>query len=168
MKAPEFTLKDLDGKDRKLSEFAGKTIVLEWTNYSCPFVKKHYGVDAMQALQRTYCAKGVIWLSICSSAEGKEGYQKPEDWKKAVAELKAAPTAVLLDADGTVGRLYGARVTPEMKVIDAKGNVAYSGAIDDDPTKKGEPAKAKNYVALVLDALLAGKESPVVETKAYG
>ncbi len=167
-KAPDFTLKDIDGKDRKLSEFAGKYIVLEWTNYSCPFVKKHYGPGSMQALQKTYTDKGVIWLSICSSAEGKEGYQKPEDWKKAVAEAKAVPTAVLTDYDGTVGRLYGARVTPEMRIVCPKGTILYSGAIDDNPSKKSDPKEAKNYIAEVLDAVLAGKDAPVTETKAYG
>jgi peroxiredoxin len=169
VKAPDFTLKDLDGKERKLSEFLGKVVVLEWTNYSCPFVKKHYGPGAMQALQKTYTEKGVVWLSICSSAEGKQGFQKTEDWKKAVAEAKASPTALLPDADGTVGHLYGARTTPDMRIVDAKGFLAYSGAIDDDPSMKSDPAKAKvNYVAQALDAMLAGKEPPTAETKAYG
>jgi hypothetical protein len=168
VKAPDFTLKDLDGKERKLSEFAGKYVVLEWTNYGCPYVKNHYKTNAMQTLQKTYTDKGVIWLSICSSAEGKEGFLSPEDWKKAVAERKAVPTAVLPDADGTVGHLYAARTTPDMRVIDPKGNLIYSGAIDDTPSPRGDPAKAKNYVALVLDAVLAGKEPPLAETKSYG
>ena len=168
VKAPEFTLKDLDGKERTLAEFAGKWVVLEWTNYSCPFVKKHYGPKSMQATQKTYMDKGVVWLSICSSGEGKQGYMLADAWKKAVADAGAAPTAVLLDAEGTVGHLYGARTTPDMRIVDPKGVIVYTGAIDDDSGMKSDPTKAKNYVALVLDAVLAGKDAPISETKAYG
>ena len=168
VKAPEFALKDLDGKERKLSEFAGKYVVLEWTNYGCPFVKKHYGPGAMQALQKKYTDLGVIWLSICSSADGKEGHMSPEGWKAALAGNKAAPTAVLLDADGKIGHLYAARTTPDMRIIDPTGKLIYSGAIDDTPSPKADPKDAKNYVVQVLDAVLAGKEPPVAETKSYG
>ncbi len=168
VKAPEFKLKDLDGKERTLAEFKDKWVVIEWTNYSCPFVVKHYKPGTMQALQAKYAAKGVVWLSICSSAEGKQGYLTPEDWKKAVVEAKAAPTAVLLDADGTTGHAYGAKTTPDMRVINGKGEIVYSGAIDDDPTAKGDPAKATCYVAQVLDAVLEGKTPPVTSTKPYG
>src|SRR5205085_3436853 len=133
----------------------------------CPFVKKHYTPGAMQALQKKYTEKGVIWLSICSSGKGKEGYiEKAEDWKKAVDERKAAPTAVLPDPDGTVGHLYNARTTPDMRVISPKGLVVYTGAIDDSP--RGDPTKAKNYVADALDAGLLGKPPPVASTKSYG
>ena len=168
VKAPDFTLKDLDGKERKLSDFAGKWVVLEWTNYACPFVKKQYVPKAMQALQKTYTAKDVVWLSICSSAEGKQGYLTPDGWKKAIADAEAAPTAMLLDADGTVGHLYDARTTPDMRVIDPKGNLVYKGAIDDNPSAQADPLKSTNYVAQVLDAVLAGKPAPVTETKPYG
>jgi len=168
VKAPDFTLKDLDGKDRKLSDFAGSWVVLEWTNYSCPFVKKQYDPKAMQTLQKKYAEKKVVWLSICSSAEGKQGYLSPEDWKKAMAANGAAPTAMLLDADGTVGHLYDARTTPDMRVIDPKGNLVYKGAIDDNPSAQADPLKSTNYVAQVLDAVLAGKPAPVAETKPYG
>lgn len=167
-KAPEFKLKDLDGKERTLAEFQGKWVVLEWTNYGCPFVKKHYVPGAMQALQTKYTGKGVVWLSICSSAEGKQGYMTPEEWKKAVAEAKSAPTAVLLDADGATGMAYGAKTTPDMRVINGKGEIVYSGAIDDDPSVKGDPTKATCYVAQVLDAVLDGKTPPVTSTKPYG
>ncbi len=168
VKAPEFTLKDLDGKDRKLSDFAGKWVVLEWTNYACPFVKKQYEPKAMQALQKTYTAKDVVWLSICSSADGKQGYMAPDAWKKAMSDAGAVPTAMLLDADGTVGHLYDARTTPDMRVIDPKGNLVYKGAIDDNPSAQADPLKSTNYVAQVLDAVLAGKPAPVSETKPYG
>ena len=167
--APDFTLKDLDGKERKLSEFKDKWVVLEWTNYSCPFVKKHYANGNMQALQKKYVDKGVVWLSICSSAKGKEGYiETAEEWKKAAAERKVAATAILPDPDGTVGHLYGARTTPAMWVIDTKGRIVYSGAIDDTPSPMADPTKAKNYVAEVLDAALAGKEPTTPSTKSYG
>jgi hypothetical protein len=184
--AKDFTLKDLDGKDRKLSEFKGKWVVLEWTNYECPYVKKHYVVtpaaDGKPAtpgkipqLQKTYTDKGVIWLSICSSAPAsgdkppKEGWMSREKWKEALKERMAAPTAVLLDEDGKVGRdLYGARKTPTMWIVDPKGVVAYHGAIDDAPSPKADPLTSKNYIAEYLDAVLAGKEPPANDNKPYG
>jgi peroxiredoxin len=167
-KAPDFTLKDVDGKDRKLSEFADKWVVLEWTNYDCPYVKKHYRPGAMQALQARYTGKGVVWLSICSSAPGKQGNKTPADWKKAIADSRAKPTTVLIDDAGTVGRLYGARRTPEFRIISPKREIVYSGAIDDVKDADSDPAKAKNFVALVLDDVLAGKPSPVAATEPYG
>jgi peroxiredoxin len=168
-KAPEFKLKDLDGKERTLKEFEGKTVVLEWVNHGCPYVKKHYESGNMQGLQKKYTEKGVIWLSICSSAEGKQGWMKPEEWKEKQKKLECAPTAVLLDASGEVGKLYGAKKTPTMCIVNAKGVRVYDGAIDDKPSAKQEDIKdAKNYVAQVLDALLDGKESPVRRTDAYG
>ncbi len=167
-KAPDFKLKDVDGKERTLAEFKGKWVVLEWTNYGCPFVKKHYEPGAMQALQTKYTAKGVVWLSICSSAEGKQGFLTPEQWKKAMAEWKSVPTALLLDADGTTGLAYGAKTTPDMRVINGNGEIVYSGAIDNEMAIPGNPAKATNYVAQVLDAVLEGKAPPVTSTKPYG
>ena len=167
--APEFTLKDSNGKEHSLKEYKGKVVVLEWVNHGCPFVVKHYASDNMQKLQRKYVEKGVVWLSICSSAEGKEGHMAPAAWNEKVKELKAAPTAVLLDADGKVGRLYGAKVTPHMFVIGKDGAVAYRGAIDDRPTKKPADVEgAKNHVADACDALLADKMPEVRETKPYG
>lgn len=180
-KAKDFTLKDLDGKERTLAEFAGKWVVLEWTNYGCPFVKKHYkpvepaaeGGEKqpgnIPALQKTYTAKGVAWLSICSSGPGKEGHMSPEAWKAALTERMAAPTAVLLDEDGKVGKAYGSKNTPGIWIIDPKGFVAYVGAVDDLPSPRANPADAENkYVVQVLDAVLAGKEPPLRESKHYG
>lgn len=168
-KAPELKLKDLDGKERTLKEFEGKVVVLEWVNHGCPYVKKHYESGNMQGLQRKYTAKDVIWLSICSSAEGKQGWMKPDEWKEKQKKLECAPTAVLIDATGEVGKLYGVKRTPTVCIVDAKGVRVYDGAVDDKPSPHKEDLKdAKNYVAQVLDALLAGKESPVRRTDAYG
>jgi peroxiredoxin len=179
-KAKEFTLKDLDGNERKLSEFAGKWVVLEWTNYGCPFVKKHYnpvpgateGAPAtpgnIPALQKKYAEKGVIWLSICSSGPGKEGHMTPAAWKEAVKERMASPTAVLLDEDGKVGKDYGAKNTPAVWIVDPKGFIAYTGAVDDQPKARANPAEATSYIAQALDAGLAGQPIPICVTKPYG
>ena len=189
--ARDFAVKDLDGKERKLSEFKGKWVVLEWTNYDCGFVKKHYKVTPeadgkpavpgrMAALQKTYTEKGVIWLSICSSAPGKpaegdkpevkpkEGWKTPDEWRKAMKERMAAPTAVLLDEDGTNGRRWGARRTPTVWIVDPKGNVGYYGAPDDKAQPTANPYEANSYIAEFLDAVLAGKEPPTKDTKPYG
>jgi len=168
-KAPEFKLKDLDGKERTLKEFEGKIVVLEWLNHGCPYVKKHYESKNIQGLQKKYTEKGVIWLSICSSAEGKQGWMKPEEWKAFNEKAGCIPTAVLIDASGAVGKLYGAKTTPNFCIINAKGIRVYDGAIDDKRTPKQEDIKdAKCYVAEVLDAVLAGKESPIRRTDSYG
>jgi len=167
--APEFTLKDTNGKEHSLKEYRGKIVVLEWTNHGCPYVKKHYDSDNMQKLQRKYAEKGVVWLSICSSAEGKQGHMAPAEWNEKTKALKAAPAAVLLDADGKVGRLYDAKVTPHMFVVGKDGVIAYRGAIDDKATPKPADVEgAKNYVADACDALLADKMPEVRDTKPYG
>jgi peroxiredoxin len=168
-KAPAFKLKDIDGKEHSLADYKDKIVVLEWINHGCPFVKKHYKAGNMQKLQKTYTEKGVVWLSVCSSAPGKEGHMSPEDWKKKNEEVQGKASAILLDADGKVGKAYDAKVTPTMCIIDGKGVRAYDGAVDDAPMAQGEDiAKAKCHVQEVLDALLAGKASPVRRTKAYG
>lgn len=167
--AKGFTLKDTNGKDRTLDEFANQVVVLEWVNHGCPYVKKHYVTGNMQALQKKYTGQGVIWLSICSSAEGKQGHMTPEQWKAANEKMKVHATAVLLDPTGEVGRLYKARTTPQICVIDKKRIKVYEGAIDDQRSWKPASVKdAKNYVAVVLDAMAAGKEIPMRETKPYG
>jgi peroxiredoxin len=166
--APAFKCKDVDGKERTLEEFKDKWVVLEWTNPNCPFVKKFYEPGFMQNLQKTYTAKGVVWLSICSSAAGKEGYFTAEQWKTMIADKKIASTAVLLDADGVMGKAYGAKTTPHIWVIGPKGTIWYTGAIDDTKDKKADPAKAVNYIVQTLDAGLAGKDPAVTETQSYG
>lgn len=167
--APAFSVKDWDGKTRTLSDFKGKTVVLEWFNFHCPFVRKHYEPGNMQGLQKKYTGKGVVWLSVCSSAEGKPGWATNEGHKTNFKERNGAPTAVLIDADGTMGRAYGAKTTPHMYVIDKKGVLVYAGAIDDNSTADKEAVKtAKNYVATALDETLAGKPVSTNATKAYG
>ena len=160
--APDFSLTDLQGAKRSLAEFKGKVVVLERVNLGCPFVKKHYGAGNMQALQKEAAAQGAVWLSICSSAKGKQGDMTAAEWTAALAQNGAAPTAVLLDPKGTVGKLYGAKTTPHMFVVDAAGALAYKGAIDDKSgTDPAEIAGAKNYVRQALAELKAGK--PVSE-----
>lgn len=167
--APDFTLTDLHGKARHLSDYRGKFVVLEWNNPDCPFVNKHYGSGNMQALQREYGKKGVVWLTINSSAKGKQGYYEPAALEKWLGSEKWAAQAYLRDTDGKVGRLYGAKTTPNMFVIDPKGTLIYAGAIDDKPsTKKADVATAKNYVRACLDAAMAGKTVAVHATVPYG
>ena len=167
--APNFTLNDLDGKPVELASFKGKYVVLEWTNYDCPFVKKHYSSGNMQALQDKNVAEGVIWLTINSSAEGKQGNFPPAKWKELAAERKSSPTAILLDPDGKVGQLYMAKTTPEMFVIDPNGSLIYMGAIDDKSSTNVEDIKtAKNYVQQALDEAKALKPVSVPITRSYG
>jgi len=167
--APAFALTDQNGTLRSLSDFKGKVVVLEWLNFGCPFVRKHYDSGNMQKLQKEYTAKGVVWLSVISSAPGKQGYFEADELRKRLATEKAVPTASLIDADGTVGKAYGAKTTPHMFVIDTDGVLVYSGAIDDIPSTDVEDvARAKNYVSASLDALMAGNEVPVKSTKPYG
>ncbi len=167
--APDFALKDVDGKEHKLSAYKGKTVVLEWVNFDCPFVKKHYGSGNMQTLQAAYTKKDVVWLSICSSAPGKQGHFPIADLKKRIATEKAVPSAYLIDENGAVGKLYGAKTTPHMFVIDAAGVLRYAGAIDDTPsTKASDIEKSTNYVSAALDAI-AGNKSVAVKTQTpYG
>jgi peroxiredoxin len=167
--APDFTLTDSNGKSHSLSDYKGKVIVLEWFNHGCPFVVKHYDSGNMPKLQKEYTAKGVIWLSICSSAPGKQGFGSGAEQNAKAKETGAAPTAILIDADGKVGRLYGARSTPSMYVITKKGSLAYAGAIDDKPTTDPADIKgAKNYVKEALDEVLDGKTVATASTKSYG
>ncbi len=169
-KAPDFSLKDINGEKRSLNDFKGKYVVLEWTNYDCPFVKKHYTQGHMQALQKQITHdKDVVWLSICSSAKGKQGYYLPKKWRTKVKEKKAAPTTVLLDPAGKVGRLYNAKTTPHMFIIDPAGVLIYQGAIDD--IRSVNPAdinKAVNYVRQTLREAKSGNKVSVPRTKPYG
>lgn len=167
--APEFELKDITGTSHKLSDFKGKLVVLEWVNHGCPFVVKHYSKGNLPNLQKDYTGKGVVWLSICSSAEGKQGYYTGEEWQKLNAEKGGQATAILLDPEGTVGKQYGAKTTPHMFVINAEGTLVYQGAIDDKPsTDSDDIPGAKNYVKAALDEVLAGQPVTTGQTKPYG
>ncbi|MGA7391941.1 MAG: thioredoxin family protein [Terrimicrobiaceae bacterium] len=167
--APNFSLKDLLGKEHDLSDLKGKYVVLEWVNFGCPFVKKHYGSENMQKLQEEFVDKGVVWLSICSSAPGKQGNETPEAAKKGLAKFGSHASAYLVDEDGKVGKLYNARTTPQMFVLNPEGVLIYAGAIDDKPTPKPETvAVAKNYVKAAFNEATSGKPVAVPSTKPYG
>jgi peroxiredoxin len=167
--APAFAAPDIAGRTVRLGDFAGKTVVLEWTNDGCPFVGKHYDSGNMQSLQQKYTAAGVVWLTIASSAPGEEGYVTPAEAKADLARWRAAPTDFLLDPEGNVGRLYDARATPHMVVIDRTGRLVYLGAIDDKPSTHFADIKtAHNYVAAALDAVAAGQPVAIASTRAYG
>ena len=169
-KAPDFTSKDPFGKEHKLSQYDGKFVIMEWINHGCPFVKKHYKVGNMQALQKKYTAKGAVWLSICSSAPGKQGHYSAEDWQEQIKEKKMAGSAVLIDEDGKVGRLFKVKRTPTFIILNKKREVVYFGAIDDKQRAfDAESIKAaKSYVSEVMDAVLAGKPAPYTAKPAYG
>ncbi len=164
--APGFTLADLEGRTRSLSEFAGKIVVLEWTNPNCPVVRRTYGSGIMNTLQKEYTARDVVWLTINSTNPEHADNETPARQKERYAAWNASPTAQLLDLEGTVGRTYGAKTTPHMFIIDGKGSLAYNGAIDDDP--RGGNSDRKAFVKDALDALLAGRAVAVSVSKPYG
>jgi peroxiredoxin len=167
--APAFRGIDVNGKPVSLADFRGKTVVLEWNNPNCPFVQKHYTSGNMQSLQQKNTAAGVIWLAINSTAESHSDYMAPAKLATWFGEQKAAPTAVLMDPKGEIGRAYGAKVTPHMYVIDAKGTLVYAGAIDDK--RSANPADVKtatNHVAATLGEVAAGKPVTTATTTAYG
>jgi peroxiredoxin len=167
--APAFSLPGEDGKMHALDDYRGKTVVLEWTNDGCPFVKKQYSSGNMQSLQKQYTAKDVVWLSIVSSAPGKQGAIDAAQAATLTTARQAAPTHVLLDPKGTVGRLYEAKTTPHLFVIDKTGQLAYDGAIDSIPSADPEDIpQATPYVKNALDEVLAGKPVTVATTKPYG
>jgi AhpC/TSA family protein len=167
--APAFSATDTKGATHALSDYAGKVVVLEWVNFECPFVGKHYGSGHMQKLQKDYTAKGVVWLSINSSATGQQGYYSPDKVNALMQQKSAAPSAYLLDTSGTIGRAYGAKTTPHMFIVNAKGTLVYAGGIDDTPsTDQADIATAKNYVQAALDEVLAGKPVTTASTQSYG
>lgn len=167
--APDFELVDMEGVSHSLSDFRGKTVVLEWINLGCPYVKKHYKSGNMQGLQSEAADEDVVWLSICSSAVGKQGNLSPSEWKAAYDEQGMASTTVLIDEDGDVGRLYRARATPHMFVVDATGVLAYNGAIDSiRSASQDDIAQAQNYVKAALDSIAAGAPLEVAMSKPYG
>jgi hypothetical protein len=172
--APAFTAVDTRGASHSLDAYGGRWVVLEWVNHSCPYTKKHYksvdgGPGNTQAMQRDYTAKGVVWLSVVSSAPGKQGYTSAEEADELTREKGASPTAVIRDTAGTLGRLYGARNTPQYAIIDSLGVLRYAGAIDSKPSSSARDiATATNYVRAALDAGLAGREIAVTQTQPYG
>jgi len=167
--APNFTLPDTNGNTRSLADFKGKFVVLEWYQPDCPFVGKHYKSGNMQSLQKAYTAKGVVWLSIDSSALGEEGNYPAEKLNQIASDDGAARTALLLDPDGKVGRLYGAKTTPDMYIIDPNGTLVYEGAIDNKrSTDLADVKTATNYVKTALDAVMTGKTIPTTATRPYG
>lgn len=167
--APAFTAKDGDGKTRSLSEFKGKTVVLEWTNAGCPYVQKHYKSGNMQGLQKDASKDGVVWLTLISSAPGKQGYVSPTEAKAWKSSTGAGSTALLLDPAGQVGHAYEAKTTPHMYIVDKAGKLAYMGGIDDKPS--ADPATlngARNYVSAALSDIEAGRPVATAVSKPYG
>lgn len=167
--APEFSGTDSNGKTHKLSDFKGKIVVLEWNNPECPYVVKHYDSKNMQGMQAKYAGDDVVWLTINSGAEGKQGHLTGETANAYIAQHGAKQTAYLLDPEGTIGKAYEAKTTPHMFVIDKEGKIAYMGAIDSDDSSKQEaiPA-ATNYVANAIDALKTDKPVEMASSKPYG
>jgi peroxiredoxin len=167
--APDFTLQGTDGKEYTLSDLRGQYVVLEWLNFGCPYVGKHYGSGHMQKLQKKYTDKGVKWLSIVSSAPGKQGYHPPEKMSVMNEKKGGNQTAILMDPSGKVGKMYGAKTTPHMYVINSEGTLIYKGGIDDKPTTDEADIKgATNYVDQALAAAMNGKEVPVKKARPYG
>jgi peroxiredoxin len=167
--APTFSGKDSQGKTQSLAQYRGKYVVLEWTNRECPFTKKQYDSGNMQALQREWTAKGVVWLTVLSSPQGEQGYLDAAQENAQIEKVHAHPTAAILDPSGTIGREYGAKTTPHMFVIDPEGKLIYDGAIDDKPTTDTADVKgAKNYVSAALTEAMAGQRVEVASTRPYG
>jgi peroxiredoxin len=167
--APDFSLPDTNGQTHQLSQYKGKWVVLEWYQPDCPFVKKHYGSGNMQALQKEFTAKGVVWLSIDSSAPGEEGNYPADKLNQIATSQGAARTALLLDPEGKVGHDYGAKTTPDMYIINPEGKLVYEGAIDNKPTTVVADIKtATNYVKVALDSSMTGKTVSQTVTRPYG
>lgn len=167
--APEFHLPDSNGKQVGLADYRGSFVVLEWTNHDCPFVRKHYGSGNMQKLQKEFVAKDVVWLSVISSAPGRQGHVTPDEANELTRTRNASPSAVLMDPDGKTGKLYGARTTPHMFIVDPEGRLIYMGGIDDKPsTQRSDVDIAKNYVRVALAQAMDGKPVAEAVTRPYG
>jgi hypothetical protein len=166
--APAFTVTDLSGKPVNLADYKGKTVVLEWHNFGCPFVQKHYRTGNMQSLQKRY-ANDVVWLAVNSTHRGASDYTDPATLSTQLKQAGAAPAKYLMDDPGTMGMAYGAKTTPHMYIIDPSGRLVYNGAIDDKRSTNPEDIKAsKNYVVAALDELKAGKPVSTAVTTPYG
>lgn len=167
--APPFTGTASNGETISLNQFAGETVVLEWTNDGCPFVQKHYATGNMQKTQRAANAAGVVWITVISSAPGTQGHADAARANRLAAERGAEPDFILLDPDGIVGKAYGAKTTPQMALIDSKGVLRYAGAIDDRPTANHASVEgATNYLLAALESVGAGRSVEVKETRPYG
>jgi peroxiredoxin len=167
--APVFTATDTNNRVHNLSDYKGKFVVLEWTNRDCPFTQKHYQSGNMERLQHEWTKRGVVWLTVVSSAPGEQGYVIGGEENAYLAQMRAAPTAVLLDPNGQLGHLYDAKTTPHMFVIDPKGTLIYNGAIDDRATTDvSDISGAKNYVSQALQEAMAGKQVSVTTSRPYG
>ena len=167
--APDFKGTDSNGVQHTLSAYRGKYVVLEWANQGCPYDRKHYLSGSIESQQREWTAKGVVWLSVISSAPGEQGYVTPSEENAYLKTMRAAPTAALLDPTGAIGRLYEAKTTPHIFIIDPTGKLIYQGALDDKPTTEQEDLKgARNYLNETLTAAMAGKPVSVASTRPYG
>jgi peroxiredoxin len=167
--APDFKGTDSDGKTQSLDQYRGRYVVLEWHNHDCPFTKKHYESGNMQSLQKTWTGKGVVWLTVISSAPGQEGYMTAAEENSYMKKVNAVPTATILDSTGEIGREYSAKTTPDMFVINPEGKLIYAGAIDDHPsTDQGDIKTSNNYVSEALTEAMAGKQVGTAVTRPYG
>lgn len=167
--APDFAVTDASGQMRKLSDYKGKNVILEWYNKDCPYVKKHYGSGNMQKIQADLTAKGFVWLSVISSAKGKEGYLSAEEALKNKDKVGSKANAVLLDTTGAMGHAYGAKTTPHMFLIDGAGVLRYNGAIDSDSSSDPATiAKAQNYITAAANSTLKGEKIAKDSSKPYG
>ena len=167
--APEFRGVDSNGRTQTLAQYRGKYVVLEWANRDCPYTRKHYQSGNMERLQKEWTAKGVVWLTVISSAPGHQGYATPELENAYLKKMQASPTAVILDPSGKIGRMYDAKTTPDMFVINPQGKLLYEGAIDDRPTP--DPASlqgATNYVSAALQEAMKGEPVQTAVTRPYG
>lgn len=168
-RAPAFSVQDASGQTRTLAEFAGRTVVLEWTNRGCPYVRKHYDAGNMQTLQRNAAGNNVVWLQVISSYPGAQGHLDGAGARAQVQTDNAAPAATLLDPTGVMGRAYGARTSPHMFIINAQGVLVYQGAIDDRPSARPASLEgATNYVTAALADLAAGQAVRTSDTTPYG
>jgi peroxiredoxin len=166
--APAFAVTDLAGKPVKIEDFKGKTVVLEWHNFGCPFVQKHYRSGNMQALQKKY-GNDVVWLAVNSTNKSASDYTEPAKLSTQLRDFGAAPAKYLMDEPGTMGKAYGAKTTPHMYIIDPSGKLVYNGAIDDKRSTNPEDVKtSKNYVVAALEEMKAGKPVSVASTTPYG
>ena len=168
--APDFSEVDASGATQSLSDYKGQWLVIEWFNKDCPYVRKHYGSGNMQSVQKKYTDKNVKWLSVISSAKGKQGYLEPaQALAEATSHNMSVSAPILLDTDGSMGRAFGAKTTPHMFVINPEGVVVYAGAIDsDDSWSPSSIDGATNYVAAALDEAMSGKPVTVASSRAYG